>query len=128
MRTAWPMAIVGAWLVACGEPPPKMHLEKTVVATREDVVVVFDDGIVGSETNQYWVALQPADAPISDTAGRVVLERGDRMVRLHTSSPGAYEVRLHGRYPNEETHLLVRVPVVVEGWPVQTGIERRNAT
>jgi hypothetical protein len=28
-------------------------------------------------------------------------------------------------YPKEEHHLLARIPITVEGWPVKTGIEPR---
>lgn len=120
------------WLTLCGaltffacETPPRVHVEKPTVATGEDVVVVFDDRLSGMATNQYWVVLQPADAPTSDTAGRIVLERSDQAVRLRTSRPGDFEVRLHGQYPKEEHHVLVRIPIKVEGWLVRTGIEQR---
>jgi hypothetical protein len=113
---------LSAALFAC-DSPPKMRVESATVATGGDVLVSFDEPLAGRATNQYWVALQPAGAPESDTTGRVVLERSDRSVRLRTAAPGDFEVRLHGSYPKEEHHLLVRIPVKVEGWPVKTGSE-----
>jgi hypothetical protein len=114
------MAVVA--LLAC-ESPPKMRVEGTTFATGSDVIVTFDEPLIGRAMNQYWVALQPADAAPSDTTGRVVLDRNDRSVRLRASAPGNFEVRLHGDYPREEHHLLARIPVKVEGWPVRTGSE-----
>ena len=109
-------------LVAC-EPAPRMRAEATSVATGNDVVVTFDDALTGRATNQYWIALQPADAPVTDTTGRVLLYHGDHGVRLRALAPGDYEVRLHGSYPKEESHLVARIPVKVEGLPVKTGSE-----
>lgn len=109
-------------LIAC-ESAPRMRVEATTVATGNDVVVSFDDALAGRATNQYWIALQPAEAAVTDTTGRVVLSHGERGVRLRAIAPGDYEVRLHGSYPKEESHLLVRIPVKVEGLPVKTGNE-----
>lgn len=110
-------------LVAC-EAPPRMHVEGATVATGNDVVVTFDAPLTGRATNQYWIALQPADAASSDTTGRVLLYHADRGVRLRAVAPGDYEVRLHGAYPKEESHLLARIPVRVEGLPVKAGSEQ----
>ena len=110
-------------LAAC-EPPPRMHVEQATVATGNDVVVTFDAPLTGRATNQYWIALQPADASPSDTSGRVLLYHDDRGVRLRAVAPGDYEVRLHGAYPKAESHLLVRVPVKIEGLPVRVGSEQ----
>jgi hypothetical protein len=53
----------------------------------------------------------------------LILDRADRVARLRASTPGEFEVRLHGGYPKEEHHLLARIPIAVEGWPVSTGVE-----
>ena len=110
-------------LLAC-EPAPRMRVESTSVATGNDVVVSFDNALTGRATNQYWVALQPANAPKADTTGRVLLYHGDQSVRLRAVAPGDYEVRLHGFYPKQESHLIARIPVKVEGLPVKTGSEQ----
>jgi hypothetical protein len=91
------------------------------VTAGEDVVVTLDEAPNGSATNQTWIALQPADAPVSDTAGRVVLERRQRVVRLRATTAGEHEIRLHDRYPKEDHHLIARVPVAV-GRIVKTGV------
>lgn len=121
-RNVAAMAVLLAFALAC-EAPPTMHVDKTIVATGGDVVITFDRPLTGRATNQYWVALQPASAPTSETTGRIVLERMDPGVHLRTTAPGDFEVRLHGNWPKEEQHLLSRVAVKVEGWPVKTGIE-----
>jgi hypothetical protein len=110
-----------AGLVACERPPPEMSVVATEVGAGEDVVVAFDRPHTGRATNQYWIALQRADAPASETTGRVVLERHETNVRLPAHSPGEYEVRLHGQFPRKEHHLLQRIPIVVQGWPVRVG-------
>jgi hypothetical protein len=110
-------------VLAC-EPAPRMHLERATVATGNDVVVTFDAPLTGRATNQYWIALQPADAAVNDTTGRVLLYHDEHGVRLRAVAPGDYEVRLHGSYPKDESHLLVRVPVKVEGLPVKAGSEQ----
>jgi len=99
------------------EQPPKMRFERTTVTVGQDVVVTFEERLTGRATNQYWIALSPADAPLSDTTGRIILERWDRTVRLRAERPGDFEVRLHGQYPRKEHHLLIRVPVKVESLP-----------
>ena len=91
----WGIAALLACALAC-DAPPTMHVDKSTVATGGDVVVTFDQALTGRATNQYWVALQPASAPASDTTGRIVLERTDRGVHLRTTAPGDFEVRLHG--------------------------------
>lgn len=116
------MCLVAMTFLAC-DPPPKMRVNAASITTGADVVVTFDDRLAGRATNQYWIALQPANEPASSTTGRIVLERTDRLVRLRTTAPGVFEVRLHGSYPKTEHHLLARIPVKVEGWPVKTGIE-----
>lgn len=112
--------------VAC-DSAPRMRVEATTVATGNDVVVAFDEPLSGRATNQYWIALQPADAAVNDTTGRVLLYHDERGVRLRAVAPGDYEVRLHGSYPKVESHLLVRVPVKVEGLPVKAGSEQSPA-
>ena len=121
-RNIWGIAALLVGVLAC-EAPPTMRVDKSTVATGGDVVVTFDQALTGRATNQYWVALQPASAAPSDTTGRIVLDRTDRGVHLRTTAPGDFEVRLHGNYPKEEHHLLARVPVKVDGWPVKTGSE-----
>ena len=116
---AWSIA-TALMLLAC-ETTPRMHVAASKVATGNDVMVTFDDALAGRATNQYWIALQPADAPANDTSGRVLLAHGDRAVRLRAVARGDFEVRLHGSYPKEESHLVARIPVQVEGLPVKTG-------
>lgn len=115
------MALAGCRVV------PQLHAEKTQVFTGEDVVVTIDGSLEGRAYDHYWIALQPADAPESDVTGRVVLERREHDVRLHTSAPGAYEVRLHDRYPKVEHHLVARLPIRVEGYPVKTAAQMDTA-
>ena len=121
-RSIWLVGILA--LVAC-DASPRMHTEASTVPTGTDVVVTFDEPLSGRAVNQYWVALQPVDAPESDTTGRQILDRTDRVVHLRASTPGDFEVRLHGEYPKEEHHLLGRIPVKVDGWVVKTGNEQK---
>ncbi len=97
---------------ACEPNPPRM---RTTSMTRvgDELVVTFDVPLENRSTNQYWIALQRADAPTSSTEGRVVLERGDRMIVLHATRPGDYEIRLHDRYPKKESHLVERIPITI---------------
>jgi hypothetical protein len=118
--------IFPAVVIGCADPTPKLHIERTVVASGEDVVVVFDAPLEGRVTNQYWVALQRADEPLSSTKGRVVLGRTDRSVRLHTNEPGEFEVRLHGGYPRVDHHLLARIPIAAGTWPIDVGSQPTN--
>ncbi len=113
--------LLAAMLVfaACEEGPPGMHVERSSVAAGQDIVVDFDHFFRGRATNQYWIALQHADAPESDTTGRIVLHRTETTVRLPTSVPGDLELRLHDQYPRREHHLVARIPVTVEGWQVK---------
>lgn len=125
MRTTLALATFALALTACEPAPPKMHVDVTTVPVDVEVVVNFDTPLTGRAMNQYWVALQPASAPASDTTGRVVLERTDRVVRLRAPAAGAYEVRLHGGYPKVDHKLLSRIPITVDGLVVKTGNEQR---
>lgn len=111
-----------AGVLACHRRAP-IHVESTEVRTGDDVVVTIDRDLDGRAADRYWLTLQSAEAPESDAIGRVLVERGERVVRLHTSAPGTYEVRLHDRYPSAEYHLVARVPVRVDGYAVQTGAQ-----
>lgn len=118
--TAFALAVA-----ACEPAPPKMHVDVTTVPVDVEVVVRFDTPHTGRAMNQYWVALQPASAPASDTTGRVVLERSDTVVRLRAPEAGAFEVRLHGGYPKKDHQLLSRIPITVDGLVVKAGTEQR---
>lgn len=113
-------------VMGCNDPTPKLHIERTVVASGEDIVVVFDTPLEGRATNQYWIALQRADEPLTSTTGRVVLERTDRSVRLRVNQPGDLEVRLHGGYPRLEHHLVARIPIAAGTWPIKVGAQLSN--
>ena len=121
---AWLSSIALALFApGCADPAPKMHIERSDVASGAEVVVVFDAPLEGKAKNQYWVALQRADEPVTSTAGRVVVERMAHSVRLRTSQPGELEVRLHGGYPRLDHHLLARMPVNAASWPVEVGTQ-----
>jgi hypothetical protein len=91
------------------------------VLTGDAVRVRFDKPIEGKSTNQYWIQLVPAGTPESDTSGRLLVPRGVTSAEVRASSPGNYEVRLHGSYPEKEHALIARVPVTIAGYPVKTG-------
>lgn len=109
-------------LTAC-RSAPQLHADRTQVLTGEDIVVTIDGSLEGRAFDQYWIALQPAEAPVTDVSGRIVLERREHEVRFHTTAPGAYEVRLHDRYPKVEHHLVARLPILVDGYPVKTAAQ-----
>lgn len=124
MSSRWSATLPALFVLAAAcEPTPKMRVERSAVVTGEDVVVTFDQLLEGRATNQYWIALQRADAAPTDTTGRIVLERTQTKIHLPTRAPGDYEVRLHGRYPKDDHRLIARVPVKVEGWTARSGIE-----
>ncbi len=112
MRLTILLASFVAYSLAACESPPNMHATQTVGAG-DDVIVTFDAALSNRASSQYWIALQRADTPTSDTTGRVVLERGDGRVVLHAVTPGDYEIRLHDGYPSKEHHLVSRVPLRV---------------
>jgi hypothetical protein len=89
-----------------------MHVSPMVRAG-DEFVVSFDAPLANRPADQYWMALQRADAPTSDTTGRVILERGDLRVTLRAPGPGDYEIRLHNKYPVKDSHIVARVPVTV---------------
>ncbi|MBX3232549.1 MAG: hypothetical protein KIT84_16360 [Labilithrix sp.] len=98
-------------------------VERTTVKAGDDVVVRFGRPVDGVAIDQRWVTLAPAGVPVTSTSGRVVLDRGMQDVRLRAGHAGPYEVRIYGRYPEKESHLLMRIPVDVEGYLVRTGSE-----
>lgn len=111
-------ALPTLFLLAC-TAVPNVRVDATTVPTGTDIVVNVDN-LGGTVLDQYWIALQPAATPSSSTDGRLLLERRERVVHLRTAAPGNFEVRLHGRYPSEDHHLVARVPVTIVGWPTQS--------
>ncbi len=99
----------------CG-PPDR---PSATVLTGEEIEIAFDRPLGGQAIDQYWMALVPAPAPEGDIGARIFLDRGATTARLRATAPGDYEIRLHGRYPAKEHHLLARIPVKVQGWPVK---------
>jgi hypothetical protein len=87
----WIFCLAGAMTLPACDPPPRMRVNAAVLTTGADVVVTFDAPLEGGAANQYWVALQPADAPAPSTVGRIVLERRVRSVRLRTVAPGTFK-------------------------------------
>ena len=146
LRALMPHALALVVLAAC-EGPPAITVEPTnhpaadtpqegparsrgcgpadrkpiTVLTGDAVRVRFDKPIEGKATNQYWIQLVPAGTPESDTSGRILVPRGVTSAEVRASSPGNYEVRLHGSYPEKEHALIARVPVTIAGYPVKTG-------
>ena len=106
------LAAVFSTAISACEPPPKMRVTP-VARVGDEIVVRFDPPLANRASRQYWIALQRADAPLSSTEGRMILERGDRFVVLRATSPGESEVRLYSDYPKEDHHLVARAPVMV---------------
>lgn len=115
------LGFAGIVLLGACRTAPSVHVEKSDVRTGEDVVVIIDGDLNGRTFDRTWIAFQPADASDSDVSGRVLLRRDEHRVRFRTSAPGAYEVRVHDRYPKSEQHLVARIPVRVDGYAVKTG-------
>ena len=113
MRTSLLLAVIlAAALAGCADKTPTMHAA-TMARMGDDIIITFDTPLEQRSTTLYWITLQRADAPISDTDGRVVLERGDRVAVLHATTPGDYEVRLHDGYPKKDSHLVARLPITI---------------
>ena len=102
----------GAVLAACDDAPT-MSLSPSTSSVGEDIVVSFSGPIRGKAANLYWIALQSVDSPDSRGAGRVVVEHGQTSARIRATESGSMEVRLHDRYPQEESHIVARAPVRV---------------
>ena len=104
----------GVALAAC-EEAPGMSLSPSTSSVGEDIVVSFSGPIRGKAANLYWIALQSVDSPDSHGAGRIVVEHGQTSARIRATESGSMEVRLHDRYPQEESHIVARAPVRVLG-------------
>jgi hypothetical protein len=102
----------GAALTAC-DNAPTMSLSPSTSSVGEDIVVSFNVPIRGKAANLYWIALQAVDSPDSRGAGRVIVEHGQTRARVRATESGSMEVRLHDRYPQEESHIVARAPVRV---------------
>jgi len=99
-------------LAAC-DTAPTMSVASSTAAVGEDIVVSFKTPIKGKASNLHWIALQSVDSPDSRSTGRVVVEHGQTTARVRATDSGSLEVRLHDRYPQEESHLVARAPVRV---------------
>ena len=101
-----------AALTACDDAPT-MSLSPSTSSVGEDIVVSFNVPIRGKAANLYWIALQAVDSPDSRGAGRVIVEHGQTSARVRATESGSMEVRLHDRYPQEDSHIVARAPVRV---------------
>jgi hypothetical protein len=102
----------GVMLAGC-DTAPTMSVASTTAAVGEDIAVSFNTPIKGKASNLHWITLQAVDTPDARSTGRVVVEHGQTTVRVRATEPGSFEVRLHDRYPQEESHLVARAPVRV---------------
>src|SRR5690349_24422045 len=103
----------GVTLLAACDDAPTMSLSPSPSSVGEDIVVSFSAPIRGKAANLYWIALQSVDSPDSRGAGRVIVEHGQTSARIRATESGSMEVRLHDRYPQEESHIVARAPVRV---------------
>jgi hypothetical protein len=101
-----------AALAACDEAPT-MSVLPSSPAVGEDIVVSFSTPIRGQASDLYWIALQSVDSPDSRGAGRILVEHGQTKARIRAAESGSMEVRLHDRYPQNESHIVARAPVRV---------------
>jgi hypothetical protein len=104
--------LTGAALAAC-DSAPTMSVESPTATVGEEIVVSFGGPIKGKASNLHWIALQSVDTPDSRSTGRMVVEHGLTNVRVRATEVGSLEVRLHDRYPQQESHLVARAPVRV---------------
>jgi hypothetical protein len=100
----------GALLAACNTVPT-MSLSSATAAVGDDIIVSFDRPIEGRASNLYWLALQSVDMPETRSVGRIMVEHGQTTARVRATEAGSLEIRLHNRYPQEESHLVGRAPV-----------------
>jgi hypothetical protein len=104
--------LTGAALAAC-DSAPTMSVASPIAAVGEEIVVSFSGPIKGKASNLHWIALQSVDTPDSRSTGRMVVEHGLTNVRVRATEVGSLEIRLHDRYPQQESHLVARAPVRV---------------
>jgi len=104
--------LIGTAFAAC-DSAPTMSVAATTASVGEDIIVSFSTPIKGKASNLHWIALQSVDTPDSRATGRIVVEHGQTSVRVRATEAGSFEVRLHDRYPQEDTHLVARAPVRV---------------
>jgi len=90
-----------------------MSLASSTAAVGEDIVVSFSAPIQGKASNLHWITLQSVDTPDTRSSGRILVEHGQTTARVHATESGSLEVRLHDRYPQNESHLVGRAPVRV---------------
>lgn len=88
-------------------------LARTNLAKGERPRAIFS-GPVPAEGGRYWITVVPAGAADSDWGEWRYVETGAREIELVApANPGAYEVRLHGDYPNRNNNVIQRVPLTV---------------
>ena len=101
-------------LVACQGRPSMTLASAAETPPAETVDVRFSSPIQGRAADQYWLVIAPSDAPDSYAETRVFVERMATSARVAApSTPGTYEVRLHGKWPAKPHHVVERLPLVV---------------
>jgi hypothetical protein len=106
-------SLIAAVAFAGCETAPTMRLASATSAVGEEITVSFNAPIRGKASNLHWITLQSVDAPDSHSTGRVVVEHGQTIARLRATDSGPHEVRLHDRYPQQDSHVVARAPVRV---------------
>jgi hypothetical protein len=106
-------SLIAAVAFAGCETAPTMRLTSATSAIGEEITVSFNTPIRGKASNLHWITLQSVDAPDSHSTGRVVVEHGQTIARLRATDSGPHEVRLHDRYPQQDSHVVARAPVRV---------------
>ena len=110
---------------ACAEPPPVVPaasvspehfgVAASTVKAGEPVALVFPEPLKAKTGEQYWAAIVAVGQPDSEWGvWAYVPDAARRMVLKAPTTPGDYEVRLHGNYPTKSYNVVHRVRIHVE--------------
>jgi serine/threonine protein kinase len=108
-----PSASSSAPVVVQNEPRPvTLRLPNSVAKTGQPLTVSFSAPL-DKAGDQYWITLIDANQSDKEWGDWHYVKVGDTSTTVSPKTQGAFEVRLHDRYPKFSEHVVARVKVLV---------------
>ena len=82
----------------------------------QPIKVTFKAPLVPTGDEKFWVCIVPAGAPDTAQGLWTMVPIGAAEIDVPAaSSSGDHEIRLHGNYPTQTTHVVARAPIQITG-------------
>jgi len=110
--------MVIAILTACGDKesaPLTFTVASNTVSVGQEVTITFSEMLPAQEAaERYWITIAAAGSPDGEWGTWQYVDEGAANITLTAPAAGAYEIRLHTKYPTIPNNIVYRLPLVVQ--------------